>query len=131
VERDTREREARDSSARINLPDDEAEGDVHRTEFDINNPLPFQSRVLIEASAGTGKTFSLTSLVARYVSEENLKIDQLLMVTFTKAAASEMRERTRAKLSEALTALNSEITPDRVKAEDIWMKPIVEYICRL
>jgi exodeoxyribonuclease V beta subunit len=126
VERDAREREARDSSARINLPDDEAEGDVHRTEFDINNPLPFQSRVLIEASAGTGKTFSLTSLVARYVSEENLKIDQLLMVTFTKAAASEMRERTRAKLSEALTALNSEITPDRVKAEDIWMKPIVD-----
>ena len=129
VEREAREkveREARDRLARVNLPDDEAESEVRRTEFDINNPLPFQRRVLIEASAGTGKTFSLTSLVARYISEENLKIDQLLMVTFTKAAASEMRERTRAKLNEALHALNSGATPERVKAEDIWMKPIVD-----
>jgi len=134
AEREARERVAREKAARekaerearISPPDEEVDGGDRRTEFDINNPLPFQRRVLIEASAGTGKTFSLTSLVARYVAEENLKIDQLLMVTFTKAAASEMRERTRSKLSEALLALNSGIAPDRVKLEDIWMKPIVD-----
>ena len=99
---------------------------VNRKVFDINSPLPFQKRVLLEASAGTGKTFNLTSLVARYVAEEDLKIDQLLMVTFTNAAASEMRERTRAKLSDALAALESDISPDLVKQEDIWMKNIVD-----
>ena len=99
---------------------------VHRSEFNINSPLPFQKRVLLEASAGTGKTFSLTSLVARYVAEEDLKIDQLLMVTFTNAAASEMRERTRAKLSDALAALESSVSPELVKQEDIWMKNIVD-----
>jgi exodeoxyribonuclease V beta subunit len=88
--------------------------------------LPFQQRVLLEASAGTGKTFSLTSLVARYVAEEDLKIDQLLMVTFTNAAANEMRERTRAKLSDALSALEANKSPDLVKQEDIWMKNIVD-----
>ena len=101
-------------------------GHLGRTEFDINSPLPFQKRVLLEASAGTGKTFSLTSLVARYVAEEDLKIDQLLMVTFTKAAASEMRERTRAKLSEALIALDSGISSDLVQPENAWMKQIVD-----
>ena len=99
---------------------------VHRKDFDINSPLPFQKRVLLEASAGTGKTFSLTSLVARYVAEEDLKIDQLLMVTFTNAAASEMRERTRVKLSDALTALESNVSPDLVKQENNWMKSIVD-----
>jgi len=81
---------------------------------------------LLEASAGTGKTFNLTSLVARYVAEEDLKIDQLLMVTFTNAAASEMRERTRAKLSDALMALESNIAPELVKTNDVWMKNIVD-----
>ena len=109
----------------VNRPEEILQ-ETSRTEFDLNSPLPFQQRVLLEASAGTGKTFSLTSLVARYVAEEGLKIDQLLMATFTKAAASEMRERTRAKLSEALIALNSGISPEQVKPEDAWMKQIVD-----
>ena len=109
----------------VNRPEEILQ-ETSRTEFDLNSPLPFQQRVLLEASAGTGKTFSLTSLVARYVAEEGLKIDQLLMATFTKAAASEMRERTRAKLSEALIALNSGISSEQVQPEDAWMKQIVD-----
>ena len=129
AEREDRERveqREREPKGTINRPDDELLSGVHRRVFDINSPLPFQKRVLLEASAGTGKTFSLTSLVARYVAEEDLKIDQLLMVTFTNAAASEMRERTRAKLGDALTALDSNISPDLVKEADIWMKNIVD-----
>lgn len=95
------------------------------TDFDINNPLPIGCRVLLEASAGTGKTFSLTSLVARYVAEKDLKIDQLLMVTFTKAAASEMRERTRGKLSEALAALQSNKEIGSLSKNAQWAKQIV------
>ncbi len=129
AEREARERvdqKEREGKGTINRPDDAVLTGVHRREFNINGPLPFQKRVLLEASAGTGKTFSLTSLVARYVAEEDLKIDQLLMVTFTNAAASEMRERTRAKLSDALAALESNVSPEFVKQEDIWMKSIVD-----
>jgi exodeoxyribonuclease V beta subunit len=41
---------------------------------------------LIEASAGTGKTYAIAMLVLRFVVEKNIPIDQLLVVTFTKAA---------------------------------------------
>ena len=42
---------------------------------------------LIEASAGTGKTFSLAHLVLRLLTEENHKINEILVVSFTRATA--------------------------------------------
>ena len=80
--------------------------------------------MVLEASAGTGKTFSLTSLVARYVAEKNLRIDELLMVTFTKAAAAEMRERTRSKLNQALHALEKNLSDEEMGGDKNWLSPI-------
>lgn len=60
---------------------------------------------LIEASAGTGKTYAIAMLVLRFVVEKNLKIEQLLVVTFTKAATEELKDRVRARLAEAKRAL--------------------------
>ncbi|MCQ8179537.1 exodeoxyribonuclease V subunit beta [Methylomonas sp. SURF-1] len=56
---------------------------------------------LIEASAGTGKTYTIAMLVLRFVVECQLDIKQLLVVTFTKAASEELKDRIRARLSEA------------------------------
>ncbi|ATG88652.1 exodeoxyribonuclease V subunit beta [Methylomonas koyamae] len=56
---------------------------------------------LIEASAGTGKTYTIAMLVLRFVVERELDIKQLLVVTFTKAASEELKERIRARLAEA------------------------------
>ena len=50
--------------------------------FDLTGPLP-TGRTVIEASAGTGKTYSISGLVVRYLAEEAVSIDQLLVVTFT------------------------------------------------
>ncbi|HVI46719.1 MAG TPA: UvrD-helicase domain-containing protein [Chitinophaga sp.] len=50
---------------------------------------------LIEASAGTGKTYSIAILVLRLVLEKHLSIKEILMVTFTKAAVAELQERIR------------------------------------
>ena len=55
---------------------------------------------LIEASAGTGKTFSIAMLVMRFILQQGYSIDQLLVVTFTNAAAQELRERIRSRLLE-------------------------------
>ncbi|TKS53307.1 exodeoxyribonuclease V subunit beta [Luteimonas yindakuii] len=52
----------------------------------------------IEASAGTGKTFTLATLVARLVVERGLRVGQVLAVTFTEAATQELRSRIRARL---------------------------------
>ncbi|WKJ90402.1 exodeoxyribonuclease V subunit beta [Methylomonas montana] len=60
---------------------------------------------LIEASAGTGKTYTIAMLVLRFVVEQQLDIKQLLVVTFTKAASEELKERIRDRLAEARQVL--------------------------
>lgn len=56
---------------------------------------------LIEASAGTGKTYSIAMLILRFVVENQFELEKLLVVTFTKAATQELRDRIRARLAEA------------------------------
>ena len=46
---------------------------------------------LIEASAGTGKTFSLSHLVLRLLTEKGYSINEILVVSFTEATASEIK----------------------------------------
>lgn len=53
---------------------------------------------LIEASAGTGKTYTLATLVTRLVIERGLRVGQILAVTFTDAATQALRERLRRRL---------------------------------
>ncbi len=60
---------------------------------------------LIEASAGTGKTWNICGLYLRLLLERNLDVKQILVVTFTNAATAELRERTRARIVEALAWL--------------------------
>ncbi|MDD5461192.1 MAG: exodeoxyribonuclease V subunit beta [Methylococcales bacterium] len=63
---------------------------------------------LIEASAGTGKTYAIAMLVLRFVVEQGLAIDKALIVTFTKAATEELKDRIRSRLAEAKRALNGQ-----------------------
>lgn len=64
--------------------------------FDVCAPLPGGVTVL-EASAGTGKTFTIAALAARYVAD-GVPLDRMLLVTFTRIATSELRERIRDRL---------------------------------
>src|SRR5690606_28449416 len=60
--------------------------------------LPLQGVRFIEASAGTGKTFTLATLVVRLVLERALPAERILAVTFTEAATPELRARVRRRL---------------------------------
>jgi exodeoxyribonuclease V beta subunit len=82
--------------------------------FDINAPLPGvagdqlrPSTSLLEASAGTGKTWTIAALITRYVADGHATIDQILAVTFTNAATNELRERVRSRLTEAAGHLDA------------------------
>jgi len=55
--------------------------------------IPLEGKNLIEASAGTGKTYSVTMMALRLIIEKEIPVNQILMVTFTEAAAAEMAER--------------------------------------
>jgi exodeoxyribonuclease V beta subunit len=80
--------------------------------FDLAGPLP-TGTTLLEASAGTGKTFTVAALVTRYVAEEGVPLDQLLVITFGRAASQELRERVRDQLVQAERALADPATADR------------------
>ena len=75
-----------------------------RPVFDICGDLP-QGTTVLEASAGTGKTFTIAALATRYVAEGVAELSQLLLVTFGRAATSELRDRVRERLVTAERAL--------------------------
>jgi exodeoxyribonuclease V beta subunit len=64
--------------------------------FDLCGPLPIGVTVL-EASAGTGKTFTIAALAARYVAS-GIPLANMLLVTFTRMATGELRARVRERL---------------------------------
>jgi exodeoxyribonuclease V beta subunit len=65
--------------------------------FDVCGPLPTGTTVL-EASAGTGKTYTIAALATRYVAEGVAELPELMLVTFSRAATQELRERVRERL---------------------------------
>src|SRR3954464_9480499 len=72
-------------------------------EFDLCGPLR-RGVTLLEASAGTGKTYAIAALVARFVAD-GVPPAQLLVVTFTRMATGELRERVRDRLVTAEVGL--------------------------
>ena len=78
--------------------------------FDVYG-CPLQGTQLIEASAGTGKTWTLCGLVLRLLLERALPVEQILVVTFTNAATAELRERIRARIAETLARLRGSGPP--------------------
>ena len=61
-----------------------------------------EGNVLVSASAGSGKTKVMVDRLIRLVSEEKAKIDEILAVTFTELAATEMKEKIREALIEKI-----------------------------
>ncbi len=90
---------------------------------------PLRGSRLIEASAGTGKTFTISALYLRLVLGQGADIDfprallppDILVVTFTEAATQELRDRIRARLVDAAKAFRQELPkPD----------PIITALCQ-
>jgi exodeoxyribonuclease V beta subunit len=82
----------------------------------VNHPLAGTN--VIEASAGTGKTFNIQKLVLRLIIEKGLTIDKILAVTFTEAATAELREKIRSELSAAMYYLDP-VSRSKTKIDDV------------
>ncbi len=80
---------------------------------------------LIEASAGTGKTFAIAHLVLRLIAEKKIPITEILVVTFTEAAANELKARISKRLENALKGIES--VNNEVVAED---KILLEWLTK-
>jgi exodeoxyribonuclease V beta subunit len=83
---------------------------------------PLQGTNLIEASAGTGKTYTITCLFLRLILEKRFPVKDILVVTYTVAATEELRDRTRKKIREAIGAYS---TGD---SEDLFLKGLIQKV---
>ncbi|SJN36110.1 UvrD-helicase domain-containing protein [Luteococcus japonicus] len=86
--------------------------------FDLCGPLPTGTCVL-EASAGTGKTYAITALAVRYLAEGHHRLDQIMMVTFSRAATSELRHRVHARLRSTAAALAAWLEHGTVPLDEV------------
>ena len=66
---------------------------------------PLDAPTLVEASAGTGKTYTITTYFVRAIVEQGLSPKDILIVTYTRAATSELRARARERIVDALARL--------------------------
>jgi len=67
--------------------------------------------IVLEASAGTGKTYALAALATRWVAERGVKASELCIVSFTEAATAELRGRVRTHLAEAAAHVTAGCPP--------------------
>ena len=74
--------------------------------FEITGPLP-DGPMLLEASAGTGKTWTIAGLAARHIAEAGVAIGELLLITFSNAAAAELRGRVHSRLASVANDLDN------------------------
>ncbi len=86
------------------------------TDYQAFDPLtvPIAGVNLVEASAGTGKTWSIAALYLRLVLQQRLPVASILVVTYTRAATAELKSRLRARLNEALYYLEDRLQDDEV-----------------
>ena len=70
-------------------------------EFSLSTS-PLEGANLIEAGAGTGKTYTIAGIVIRLLLEKRLKIQEILVVTYTNAATEELRDRIRTMIRRAM-----------------------------
>ncbi|MCK7500366.1 MAG: UvrD-helicase domain-containing protein [Comamonadaceae bacterium] len=81
---------------------------------------------LIEASAGTGKTWNICALYLRLLLERRLEVQSILVVTFTNAATAELRSRIRARIVETLAYLDQA----HCSGDDPFVPALVEAVSR-
>lgn len=79
--------------------------------FDLVN-TPLCGFNLIEASAGTGKTYNITKIVIRLILEKQIPISEILVVTFTNAATFELQNRIINELYETKNIISQQISSD-------------------
>src|SRR3984893_2851269 len=85
-----------------------------RQKFDIVGSALTSEVTLVEASAGTGKTYTISGLVLRLVLEKRLAIEEILVTTYTELATAELRDRIRNLLFQALTAFQTGESEDEL-----------------
>lgn len=98
--------------------DDDVEFEVTEREFTLEGTLP-GGLTVIEASAGTGKTYTLAALFVREIAHGRARIGEICVVTFTEAATAELKGRLRDRLADVLARLEGRASPPDPFGDDL------------
>lgn len=82
--------------------------------------VPLEGKNLVEASAGTGKTFNITSLYIRALIEKKLTTSQILVLTYTENATAELKHRIRTRILDCIQVIEG----SKVSGDDLFLKEI-------
>ena len=114
----------------MSLLEDKAPAPIPKTAESIvlknldSSTIPLSGKHLIEASAGTGKTYNITRIYLRLLLERELTVEQILLMTFTKDATQELRGRIDSFIRDALNNWESLCESDSYfRAIDEKVKP--------
>ena len=83
--------------------------------------IPLKGIHIIEASAGTGKTYAISNIFLRFILEKKLPVEKILIVSFTEAATNELKHRIRKRIQEAIYSFTN-------KPEDDFLRKLLERI---
>ncbi|MFH5833879.1 exodeoxyribonuclease V subunit beta [Halalkalibaculum sp. DA384] len=86
--------------------------------------ISLKGQHLVEASAGTGKTYNITSLFIRSILEKETAVDEILVLTYTKAATAELKERIMSRLRDSVQVLSRGEAPEG----DEFLVQLLDYI---
>ncbi len=89
------------------------------TPEDVLKKFQLGQHWLIEANAGSGKTYTLENIVAHLISNGILRADEILLVTFTVKAATELRARVRERLQKSFSEFSEERSDNSAKRDTI------------
>lgn len=93
------------------------------TTLDLTGPLP-NGTLVLEASAGTGKTYALCCLAVRYLAEGIVLLPEMLLITFSRTATAELRSRVRDSLTRAIRGLTAFLDSGALPAD-----PVEAHLC--
>ncbi|HYW35927.1 MAG TPA: exodeoxyribonuclease V subunit beta [Balneolaceae bacterium] len=92
--------------------------------------VAFNGIHLIEASAGTGKTYNIASLYVRAIIETGMSVDEILVVTYTEAATKELRDRLMKRLRESIRVLDGAKVDEKIGEEDSFLNELPKHVER-
>ena len=95
------------------------------TPFDVGGDLPLGQTVVLQASAGTGKTHAVATLAARAIAEGVVSLDHLMVITFSSASTRELRSRVRQRLTQLADALGR--AADGVAPDDPAWRAVLDH----
>tara|TARA_Y100001968_G_scaffold331887_1_gene388103 strand:+ start:11778 stop:15464 length:3687 start_codon:yes stop_codon:yes gene_type:complete len=93
--------------------------EIRNQELSLSNSSIYKGKILIEASAGTGKTFAIAHIVLRLITESKISIEEILLLSFTNTTAAELRNKVLERIELAKLLITTDQIDNKIFDEEL------------